>query len=159
MSKLILKDEAGKQYQVVSQDEFDEKVNVNEPIFRRLQGNQNKSMADITGQSLGIGAKALVSFRDNSNSADKTEAHNGSGIAFGGDDTAVAISVPGWGEHQMKVYWSNGRPDRDWTEYVAFKSDINTLEQRISALEKQIGGVLTSLYTKLCGTFTSLEVA
>ena len=41
-----------------------------------------------------------------------------------------------------------------WTQYR-----IEDLEKRISALEKQIGGVLTRLYTKLCGTFTSLEVA
>lgn len=41
-----------------------------------------------------------------------------------------------------------------WSQYR-----IEDLEKRISALEKQIGGVLTSLYTRLCGTFTSLEVA
>ena len=46
-----------------------------------------------------------------------------------------------------------------WMAEVWNQYRIEDLEKRISALEKQIGGVLTSLYTKLCGTFTSLEVA
>ena len=46
-----------------------------------------------------------------------------------------------------------------WMTEVWSQYRIEDLEKRISALEKQIGGVLTRLYTKLCGTFTSLEVA
>ncbi|MBI1718015.1 hypothetical protein [Lactobacillus crispatus] len=46
-----------------------------------------------------------------------------------------------------------------WMAEVWNQYRIEDLEKRISALEKQIGGVLTRLYTKLRGTFTSLEVA
>lgn len=47
MSKLILKDEAGKQYQVVSQDEFDEKVNVNSPLSRRIDTSLGRAPINI----------------------------------------------------------------------------------------------------------------
>lgn len=51
-----------------------------------------------------------------------------------------------------------GAPQTDWIR-VATQSSIDSLQAQINDLKKQIGGVLTSLYTKLCGTFTSLEVA
>lgn len=158
MSKRIFIDDQ----EMINKADFDNKVNVDGPIYRTLTKDQNKTMAGITGQAVATGAKVLVSFRDNSYSADKTEAHNGSGIAFGGDDTAVAISVPGWGEHLMKVYWSNGKPETDWTEYVAWKSDIDALKQEISDLKKQIGGVTSHLHARLIdilATSTEMEAA
>lgn len=50
-----------------------------------------------------------------------------------------------------------GVPQTDWIR-VATQSSIDSLQAQINDLKKQIGGVLTSLYTKLCGAFTSLEV-
>ena len=46
-----------------------------------------------------------------------------------------------------------------WMAEVWNQYRLEDLANRISALENKIGGVLTRLYTKLRGTFTSLEVA
>ena len=51
-----------------------------------------------------------------------------------------------------------GAPQTDWIK-VATQTDLESLQSQIDDLKNKIGGVLTSLYTKLCGTFTSLEVA
>ena len=55
---------------------------------------------------------------------------------------------------------SNGvsAPQTDWIR-VATQSSIDSLQAQINDLKSKIGGVLTSLYTKLCGTFKRLEVA
>lgn len=69
----------------------------------------------------------------------------------------------------QEVIWDAGRFFRGtyqgdnkyfpWrTLYWEGHYNLDDLVARVSALEKQIGGVLTSLYTKVRSTFTSLEV-
>ena len=63
------------------------------------------------------------------------------------------------GGKYYRASWQGDDHYTSWSTEAASNLNLDLLASRISALEKQIGGVLTSLYTKLCGAFTSLEVA
>ena len=129
----------------VSQKEFDEKVNVNAPIYRYITDNQ--TWDDILGQGM-ASKNVLMSIRDDSKRGN-TWGSNSAGIAFGGNDTKALIDVE-WGGlgHMARVTAGNSKKI-NWHEDIAWKSDVQRLEQRISALEKQIGGVLSSLLNHL----------
>ena len=127
----------GNGFHFADKDEIDKKINVDGPIFGRV--TNNTSIPNIIGTMPHIGMRLLKVFRDDTVSG-KTAGNNGSGIAFGGGDTVAIISVDGWGNHIVQVSWCNGEPDRFWQEQIAWKSDIDALKARISALEKQIGG-------------------
>lgn len=60
-------------------------------------------------------------------------------LVFGGGDTYTVVGSnpfnPG-----VKIINASLNMDRNWSEELAFKSDIDALKARISVLEKQIGG-------------------
>lgn len=152
MSKLILKDENGQQYLIVGQDEFDNKVNVTNSLYLPKYTPydlQNVLSNEYRDKTLGV---IHNQFNDSSSTI---LGHYDSLLVFGGDDVKHSIDIGL--NHTVRISTkSNGD---FWQEELVLKSDYDKLVQRVAALEKQIGGVLTRLYTKLCGTFTSLEVA
>ena len=151
--KLILKDENGQQYPIAGQDEFDNKVNVTNSLYLLKQAPydlQNVLSNEYIDQTLGV---IHNRFTDSSNTV---LGHYDSLLVFGGDDAKHSIDI-GTFSHEVRI---STRTSGDfWQEELVLKSDYDKLVQRVSALEKQIGGVATKLYTKLCATFTSLEVA
>ena len=153
MSKLILKDENGKQYPIASQDEFDNKVNVTNSLYLLKQAPydlQNVLSNEYRDKTLGVIHNQFI------DSSSTILGNYDSLLVFGGDDVKHSIDI-GLASHKVRI--STKSRDTFWQEDMVLKSDYDKLANRVSALEKQIGGVLTSLYTKLCGTFTSLEVA
>lgn len=153
MSKLILKDENGQQYLIVGQDEFDNKVNVTNSLYLLKYTPydlQNVLSNEYRDKTLGV---IHNQFNDSSSTI---LGHYDSLLVFGGDDVKHSIDI-GLNSHTVRISTKSGGDF--WQEELVLKSDYDKLVQRVAALEKQIGGVLTRLYTKLCGTFTSLEVA
>lgn len=67
-------------------------------------------------------------------------------LAFGENDVRGIISVS-FNSHTARI--TGGNLGSSWSENIAWQSDIETLKARITALEKQIGGVLSSLLNHL----------
>lgn len=106
--------------ELLNKKDFDEKVNINQPMFKKID-NAN-TWSDILSDPKS--ANTLMSIRDNTN----------------GGLPATDGNVVG----------GNGAVDNiKWHEDLDFKSDIARLEQEISDLKKQIGGVLSRLLTHL----------
>lgn len=153
MSKLILKDENGKQYPIAGRDEFDNKVNVTNSLYLLKQTPydlQNVLSNEYRDKTLGVIHNQFI------DSSSTILGNYDSLLVFGGDDVKHSIDIE-LASHKVRI--STKSRDSFWQEDLVLKSDYDKLANRVSALEKQIGGVLTSLYTKLCGAFTSLEVA
>lgn len=73
----------------------------------------------------------------------------GAGILFGQKGMASILGVaPSDHSASITVSTDNGT-SIDWSENIAWKSDIEALNARISALEKQIGGVLSNTLNHL----------
>ena len=104
----------------------DQKVNIDNSLYKTITAND--SMADVLGRNLQIGQKNLVAFRDNSGPNDNnlTASYNGSGIVFGGDDTAAVLSVDGWGKRRARIGWQSAYTNKMWHEDIAWKSDVTT---------------------------------
>ncbi|MCI1524400.1 MAG: hypothetical protein LKH52_04625 [Lactobacillus crispatus] len=112
----------------------DDKVNVDVPLYRYI--NNDDTWVNILGAENNYNRKVLVSFRDDTNGNGPTIGNFGSGIAFGGGDTkgvlSVSFSSPG-----ARIAAGNGIAPL-WHEDIAWKSDIQNLEQEISDLKKQV---------------------
>lgn len=151
MTQIILKNDNGKQTEAVSKQEFDGKVNQTNPLFI-LKTSPYK----ISDQLGSMGSRTLAVIHDEFANIQDGWGNFDSSLVFGGDDVKHMLTI-GTFDHYARI--STKRDGDFWQENLVLKSDYDKLANRVSALEKQIGGVLTSLYTKLCGTFTSLEVA
>lgn len=147
--------------EAVNKKTFDKKINLTQPLFRRiLTFNQ---WSDVIGDFDNSGSKGiLLAVRDDLSDNNKyTSGGNGSGIVFGGLDTH-AILTARWNEPVVTITAGND-PKPNWSEEIAFKSDIQKLQQEIVDLKKQIGGVNSHL-THISQesnyvTFNRLEVA
>lgn len=69
-------------------------------------------------------------------------------LLFGGDDITSIFDVNTY-NNQVKVATGNSRGKASWSENIAWKSDIQRLEQEIADLQKQIGGVLSRSITHI----------
>lgn len=143
----------GNGFHFANKDEIDKKVNISQPAFKRLT-NFNQ-WSDLIGESDTTGKNGILSsFRDDTNwNSQFTSGGNGAGIVFGGYDTHAMITAM-WNKPIVTITAGN-LPNPTWSEKLAFQSDINALKARISALEKQIGGVLSSALNHL---FSSRKV-
>lgn len=133
--------------ELLNKKDFDDKVNVDSNIYSEVFDSYD--ISQVIGTTPHSGMKLLKVFRDNSTFGGITAGANGSGIAFGGEDTAAVISVNGWGQHIARITWQNSDKSRLWYEDIAWKSDIAELKQEIADLKKQIGGVLSSALSHL----------
>lgn len=111
------------------------RINVDGPLFKHLtQFNNWGDLFDgysVNGVTATNGSR-LVAFRDDTNGGN-TVGSNGAGIGFGGGDTKGVLSVD-YGSHQARITGGNGTAPT-WSEDIAWKSDINDLQNQIKQLK------------------------
>lgn len=140
--------------ELMKKKDFDDKVNTQNPLVIKDLDTLNE-VEDLTG---GVATgKFLEAFHDASES-DLTIGNYGSGLLFGSSNTVGILNVH-WGKHKARIIGAITNGGTVWSEDIAWKSDIKALQDRISALEKQIGGVLSRLLTHLNSHFVKMEVA
>ena len=108
------------------------KVNVTTPLFREISADS--TWEDIFGVT--NPTNVLTSLRINPGGNGQLVNDYAAGIGFGGNDTKAVISVD-YGSHVARITAGNG-PGPGWNEDIAWKSDINTINQTISALQQTV---------------------
>lgn len=110
-------------------------VNVDGPLFKHLtQFNNWGDLFDgysVNGVTSTNGSR-LVAFRDDTNGG-ITVGGNGAGIGFGGGDTKGVLSVR-HSDNQARITGGNGNAPV-WHENIAWKSDVNDLQNQIQQLK------------------------
>lgn len=128
---------------------------INIKIFKSAQTDATKTkMSDIfpTDSSKGIFVLGI----DGNSAKALTNGYYAPYLAFGVNDVRAILSVA---FNTPNVRISGGNESDSWSEDIAWKSDIQRLEQEISDLKKQIGGVTSHLYAYLRKTLaTSTEI-
>ena len=107
------------------------KVNVTVPLFRRITAGNTWN--DILGASNGA-TPVLVSIRDEGGA--NTLGNFSAAVAFGGGDTKGVLNVA-YSDHTARIIGGNGNAPV-WHEDIAWKSDINSLNSTISALQQTV---------------------
>ena len=108
------------------------KVNVTTPLFREISADS--TWEDIFGVT--NPTNVLTSLRINPGGNGQLVNDYAAGIGFGGNDTKAVISVD-YDSHVARITAGNG-PGPGWNEDIAWKSDINTINQTISALQQTV---------------------
>lgn len=106
-------------------------VNVAVPLFRRITAGNTWN--DILGASNGD-TPVLVSIRDEGGA--NTLGNFSAAVAFGGGDTKGVLNVA-YSDHTARIIGGNGNAPV-WHEDIAWKSDINSLNSTISALQQTV---------------------
>ena len=155
MSRIVLKDKDGKQTEAVSKQEFDSKINTTNALYSSKDAPYD--LHDVLSNEYGNNTLGVInnyfgSVVDGSSLVGNFD----SLLVFGGNDVRHAIDIGSYA-HEVRISTRTG--NNFWQEDLVLKSDYDKLANRISALEKQIGGVVTRLSNKLCATFSRLEVA
>lgn len=132
MTRIILRDEDGKQTEAVSKQDFDSKANVTTNLYVDTFSYSN--FADLLGQK-NKESNALQSIRFDCNGPFNN--NYGAGVIFGGGDTKGMLTTA-YDNHNARI--TSGNDSNHWSEDIAWKSDIQKLQDQIDALEKQIGG-------------------
>lgn len=139
--------------ELLNKKDFDKKVNMTNDSICHIDNSTHTQGNEILGQN--ITGQFFESVTNYNKYPSNTVLADAVTFAGGDNNAAVMISVS-HPNHQIKVMGFsdvNGLPT--WSDYVAWQSDIEALKARISALEKQIGGVLSSLLSHL---FSSRKV-
>lgn len=106
-------------------------VNVAVPLFRKITAANTWN--DILGAS-NNDTPVLVSIRDEGGV--NTLGNFSSAVAFGGEDTKGVLNVA-YSDHTARIIGGNGNAPV-WHEDIAWKSDINSLNSTISALQQTV---------------------
>lgn len=105
------------------------KVNVNTPLFREISADSTwEDIFGVTNPN-----NVLTSLRINPGGNGQLVNDHAAGIGFGGNDTKAVISVD-YGSHVARFTAGNGTAP-DWSEDVAWKSDISSLTQALTKLQ------------------------
>ena len=107
------------------------KVNVQGNLFRLATAGN--TWADILGVA-NSGTPVLVSIRDQGSG--NLLGNFAAAIAFGGEDTKGVLNVA-YSDHTARIIGGNGNAPV-WHEDIAWKSDINSLNSTISALQQTV---------------------
>lgn len=143
MIKLILKDENGKQYPIASQDEFDNKVNVTNSLYQNKMALYD--LRDVLSNEYGNNTLGVINNQFMDSSSNIIGGFD-SLLVFGGNNVRHSIDI---GTFSHRVCISTRTGGDFWQEDLVLKSDYDKLANRVLALEKQIGGVLSRLLTHL----------
>lgn len=103
------------------------KVNVTAPLFRRITAANTWN--DILGAS--NGTPVLVSIRDEGGA--NTLGNFSAAVAFGGWDTKGVLNVA-YSDHTARIIGGNGDAPV-WHEDIAWKTDVNDLQNQIQQLK------------------------
>ena len=108
------------------------KVNVSAPLFREISADSTwEDIFGVTNPN-----NVLTSLRINPGGSGQLVNDYAAGIGFGGNDTKAVITVD-YSSHVARFTAGNGTAP-SWSEDVAFKSDINSTNQTVSALQQTI---------------------
>lgn len=106
-------------------------VNVGGSLFRMVAAG--KTWSDILGFDNSY-TSALVAFRGNTSGAmDNLLGNYSAGVAFGGGDTKGFLEVS-YGDHNARIGGGNGSAPV-WHEDIAWKTDVNDLQNQIQQLK------------------------
>lgn len=108
------------------------KQNIATPLFREIQ-NSN-SWQDIFG--VGNPNSVLTSIRIDAGGSGPLLNDFAAGVGFGGADTKGVLSV-GYHNNQARITGGNGNGPV-WSEDIAWKSDVNNLQNQVNDLINQI---------------------
>ena len=108
------------------------KHNIATPLFREIQ-NSN-SWQDIFG--VGNPNSVLTSIRIDAGGSGPLLNDFAAGVGFGGADTKGVLSV-GYHNNQARITGGNGNGPV-WSEDIAWKSDVNNLQNQVNDLINQI---------------------
>lgn len=105
------------------------KVNVSTPLFREISADSTwEDIFGVTNPN-----NVLTSLRINPGGSGQLVNDFAAGIGFGGNDTKAVISVD-YGSHLARIAAGNG-PGPGWNEDIAWKTDINDLQNQIQQLK------------------------
>lgn len=130
--------------ELLNKKDFDKKVNVQKPLYVDVTNAQEDwSAFSAKGQKVNM----IQAFGEKFDSPNDLMLGSWSaGLVFGGFNTKGIFEVDPY-HHAFRVHGTDSAIK--WQEDVAFQSDINALKARVSALEKQIGGVLSNALNHL----------
>lgn len=114
----------------------DEKVNTNSPLYVRVN-NEDEALAlfqKLTENNTGARLRAVRFTFDGGN---PISARYGVGIQFGENGMNGLISINAL-DNQMQVSTSTDNSTIAWSEFVAWKSDVQKLQDQIDQLKNQI---------------------
>lgn len=114
------------------QTQINTKHNIATPLFREIQ-NSN-SWQDIFG--VGNPNSVLTSIRIDAGGSGPLLNDYAAGVGFGGADTKGVLSV-GYHNNQARITGGNGNGPV-WSEDIAWKSDVNNLQNQVNDLINQI---------------------
>lgn len=136
--------------ELLNKKDFDKKINIANSIGTDQNEIVNsENWSDIFGINTGTDWQTRLSLLKvaQTGASNFLYGNNSSAIFFGGGDTKGGLEVH-YTDHIATIIGGNN-PNIVWSERIAWKSDIDALKARISALEKQIGGVLSSTLNHL----------
>lgn len=145
----------------VSKKDFDEKVNVLNNFG--TENSVHLPPSDKWSDIFGVNTGTSWTDRHNLLRVGQTQTTNyfygkdSAALFFGGGDTKGGLEVH-YQDHEAQIVGGNN-PKILWSERIAWKSDIQKLEQEISDLKKQIGGVARYLYASLFDAISTKEAA
>lgn len=119
-------------------DAVNNKVNVAVPLFRRITAANTWN--DILGAS-NDNAPVLVSIRDEGGA--NTLGNYSAAVAFGGGDTKGVLNVA-YSDHTARIIGGNGDAPV-WHEDIAWKSDIDSLQNIINQQNQTIQSLTSRL--------------
>lgn len=122
------------------------KIKIDAPMFLQVNNDDalNQSLGDIKGTGTsGLGTR-LRFIRTAYENGKEISANHGGGMQFGMNGMVGMINLNALKPGAQIGVSINGK-SFGWLEALAFQSDIDALKARISALEKQIGGVTSLL--------------
>ena len=126
--------------ELINKDDFDKKINIDNQIGSDTSNSLPAS--DNWSDIFGVNTGASWIDRHNLLRVGQTQetnyfyGKNSSALFFGGGDTKGGLEVH-YADHEARIVGGNN-PKVLWSEGIAWKSDIQKLEQEISDLKKQI---------------------
>lgn len=127
---------------MLNKKDFDKKVNIANSIGNDLNYKplSSANWSDIFGVNTGTDWTTRLNLlrTAQTNQSKFFFGDNSAAIFFGSGDTKGGLEV-GYAEHVATIVGGNN-PQIAWSERVAWKSDIERLEQEIADLKKQMGG-------------------